>query len=49
MPLVYGGKQEIAIRPGTENTAGIIDYGKSSSTALKNIRKDWEYVSELNR
>lgn len=49
MPLVYGGKQESAIRPGTENTAGIIAFGKAANNALKNIRKDWEYVSELNR
>lgn len=49
VPLVYGGKQESMTRPGTENSAGIAAFGKAANNALRNIRRDWDYVTELNQ
>jgi len=34
-PLVYGGGQEAGLRPGTENIAGIIGFGKAAELALQ--------------
>lgn len=48
-PLFYGGKQESMIRPGTENTVGIVAFGKAANNALKNMRKNLDYVWELNQ
>lgn len=47
--LCFGGKQESMVRPGTENAAGIVAFGKAANNALKNIRRDWEHVSRLNQ
>lgn len=36
-PLMYGGHQERSIRPGTENTAGIIGMSVAAECAVKDI------------
>lgn len=38
-PLIYGGKQAGGIRPGTENTLGIIGFGTAAKTKLNSIEK----------
>lgn len=48
-PLCYGGKQESMIRPGTENAAGIVAFGKAANNALKDMNKNWSYVHKLNQ
>jgi cysteine desulfurase len=37
-PLFYGGGQERALRPGTENVAGIIGFGKAADIALQSLQ-----------
>lgn len=37
------------VRPGTENAAGIVAFGKAANNALKDIRKNWAHVRELNQ
>lgn len=34
------GKQESMIRPGTENAAGIVAFGKAANNALKDMNKN---------
>lgn len=51
IPLMFGGKQEKAIRPGTENLAGIVGFAKATEIIddkfeeyvlhIKNIRDDF--------
>jgi len=48
-PLIFGGGQERNIRSGTENVAGIIGFATAASIAHKNIKKNFEYVSQLRR
>lgn len=44
IPLMYGGKQEKAIRPGTENVAGIAGFGKATEIIASDFN---EYVRIL--
>lgn len=46
-PLIHGGGHERALRPGTENVPGIVGLGKACEIALKNLKKDQEYVTRL--
>lgn len=46
-PRAYGGQQENGLRPGTENTIGIIALGLAASNAMKNIKSNFHYVQEL--
>ncbi len=48
-PICFGGSQESALRPGTENVPGIAAFGLAAGNALKDIRKNWLHVEMLNR
>ena len=48
-PLCFGGSQEGKLRPGTENVPGIVAFGYAAQKALRDIRKNWNHVTELNR
>ncbi len=38
-PLLFGASHERGLRPGTENVAGIVGFGKASEIAKKELRK----------
>jgi cysteine desulfurase len=42
-PVLHGGHQEFGLRPGTENTAGIIGFGE----AVRILREEW--LKDKNR
>ena len=44
---LHGGAQESKRRPGTENVAGIVGFGKAAELAHKNFDKHVKQVSEL--
>ncbi len=46
-PLVYGGGQERGIRPGTENTTGIIGFGKACELIYDNFNEDVKRLYSL--
>lgn len=48
-PLCFGGSQESGVRPGTENVPGIAAFGYASEKALRDIRRNWDHVMDLNR
>jgi cysteine desulfurase len=45
--LFYGGSQEKAIRPGTENVPGIIGLGKAAELVQQNKHKNKQHIAEL--
>lgn len=45
--LFYGGSQERAIRPGTENVPGIIGLGKAAELVQQNKHKNKQHIAEL--
>lgn len=47
LPIMFGGGQEKALRPGTESSALIAGFG-SAVKALPDIKDEYKYVSELN-
>ena len=47
LPIMFGGGQEKAIRPGTESSMLIAGFG-SAVEALPNIKDEYRYISELN-
>jgi cysteine desulfurase len=46
-PLLRGGHQERGRRGGTENTAGIVGFGKACEEAIKDINTEATEVAEL--
>ncbi|MDR2649232.1 MAG: cysteine desulfurase [Clostridiales bacterium] len=44
-PLLYGGGQQRNIRPGTENTAGIVSLAASAEAQIKNLKRTREHVT----
>lgn len=46
-PLACGGKQERALRPGTENLLGIIGFGKACALAASRLEVDRVRISSL--
>ena len=46
-PLVYGGGQEFGIRPGTENTAGIVGLTKALEIVLEEQKKESDRLTKL--
>lgn len=40
VPLIHGGGQERGLRSGTENTAGIVGFGKAAALASDRLAKD---------
>lgn len=46
-PLIYGGKQEMGLRGGTENTLGIISMAAALEDTVKHMEKRNAYVKKL--
>lgn len=46
-PLICGGQQENAVRPGTENTLGIIAMAAALEDAVEHMKERAEYVKSL--
>jgi cysteine desulfurase len=46
-PLVYGGRQERTLRPGTENVPAIVGFGKACELARARLDADARRVAEL--
>ena len=47
-PLMFGGHQENGLRPGTENTLGIIGFGKAVEVAMRDCIKNRDHVFDLD-
>ena len=45
--LIHGGEQEMGMRAGTENTAGIVGMGKAAELAKNLLEDDGRYITEL--
>jgi len=48
-PLFHGGGQEHGYRPGTENVAGIVGFGRAAELARSNLQQRQEHLSELRQ
>ncbi|MDD8019647.1 MAG: aminotransferase class V-fold PLP-dependent enzyme [Acidobacteriota bacterium] len=46
-PFIHGGHQEFGLRPGTENTAGIVGFGEAARILMNQGRKDRERIEKL--
>ncbi len=47
LPYILGGKQETALRGGTENISGIIGMAKALEISYDNLKQDREYIISL--
>jgi cysteine desulfurase len=48
-PLILGGGQELGLRSGTENVAGIIAFSYSAKQMVEKLKKNYEFVSNLKK
>jgi len=46
-PVIHGGHQEFGLRPGTENTSGIIGFGEAARILQERWRKDRDRLEKL--
>jgi cysteine desulfurase len=46
-PVIFGGAQERSLRPGTENTPGIVGFAKALSIATENLEKNHAHTRAL--
>jgi len=46
-PMIFGGGQEKNIRPGTENTPGIVGFGKACELVYLNFQEETNKLNEL--
>lgn len=46
-PIMFGGGQQNALRPGTENVAGIVGFGEAVKVAMANLDENRQRVLEL--
>jgi len=46
-PMLTGGEQESALRPGTENVAGIIGFGMAAELALNEFEQRQAHIGQL--
>ncbi|MCL6521898.1 MAG: cysteine desulfurase [Firmicutes bacterium] len=46
-PLLAGGGQEWELRPGTENAAGIVGFGRAAELAAREAPGEWERLRRL--
>lgn len=46
-PIIYGGGQQLDIRPGTENTYGIVGLGKAVEITFNHLEADCKRISDL--
>jgi len=47
-PVLHGGHQEFGLRPGTENTAGIIGFGEAVKILGERWRQDKDRIEKLS-
>ena len=49
LPIMFGASHEKALRPGTENTAGIAGFGKASEIAKKEMQNRSQTMKRLTK
>ena len=49
VPIIYGGGQQDAIKPGTENVPLAVGFGEAAKNAVSLREKTFEKVSEINK
>ncbi|MDD4779828.1 MAG: cysteine desulfurase family protein [Tissierellia bacterium] len=47
--IIFGGHQEKGLRPGTENTPGIVGFGKASELLYNNFKEENDKLYELKK
>lgn len=48
-PLLYGGKQELGMRAGTENVAAIVGFGKACILAVESLEKEQIRLAQMKQ
>ncbi|HAQ41918.1 MAG TPA: cysteine desulfurase NifS [Clostridiales bacterium] len=48
-PVTFGGGQERAVRPGTENTPGIVGFGEACELVYSNFKEENDKLYELKK
>lgn len=48
IPLIYGGEQESALRPGTENTVGIAGFGAAAHKGIDSLSSAIEQMEKVS-